>query len=170
MQKPKLSLRPAREEDARFVFEMMQDKEYQKHYLERLLFKTEEDARKDLAQSVKEAKRGARHYFIVQRGKEKIGILDVYKISKSDKKASIGYGVEREYWGGGIGSEVCKLGLDFIEKKLKLHAVEATADPLNKASHRVLEKNGFKMLATVKDYYYDRGKFIDRAIYWKVFE
>jgi [ribosomal protein S5]-alanine N-acetyltransferase len=170
MQKLKLSLHTAKEEDAEFVYSIMQDEEYQKHYLERLIFKSAEEARNDIFQSIKDAKRGVRFYFIVKRGKENMGILDVYKISKSDKKASIGYGIKKEYWGAGIGSDVCKLGLDFIEKKLKLHSVEATADPLNKASHRVLEKNGFKMLAIVKDYYYDRGKFIDRAIYWKVFE
>ncbi len=170
MQKLKLTLHTAKEEDADFVYEMMQDEDYRKHYLERLIFKNVDDAKSDINQSIKDAKRGTRFYFIVRRGKENIGILDVYKISKSDKKASIGYGIKKECWGSGIGSEVCKLGLEFIEKKLKLHSVEATADPLNKASHRVLEKNGFKLLATVKDYYYDRGKFIDRAIYWKVFE
>jgi len=170
MQKSKLSLNTAKEEDAQFIYKMMQDKEYQKHYLERLIFKSAEEAQKDIKQSMRDAKRRLRYYFVVMNGKEKIGILDIYKISKLDQKASIGYGIKKEYWGKGIGSEVCKIGLDFMKNKLKLHSAEATADPNNTASQKVLEKNGFKKIATVKDYYFDRGKFIDRDLYWKVLE
>ena len=165
---PKLTIRPATVEDAEFVFEMMQNKEFQKHYLERLLFKTSEDAKKEILYFEKESKRGNLFYFIVMLGKERIGILDVYKISKTDKKASIGYGLLREQWGRGYGTKICKMGIDFAKNKLKLHSLEATADPKNKASQKVLEKNGFVKLATAKDYYFDRGKFIDRDLYWKI--
>lgn len=165
---PKLTLREAREEDAKFIYEMMQNKAYRKHYLERLIFDSEEDALKNIKKFKRDSARKLGYYFIVLHQKEKIGILDIYKISKKDKKASLGYGIKQQEWGKGYGSEVCKLGVEFMKKKLKLHSAEATADPKNAASQRVLEKNGFTLLGIAKDYYYDRGKFIDRALYWKV--
>ncbi len=163
-----LTLRKAGAIDAKFIFEMMSDKEYQKHYLERLLFKSEEEAKNDIEKSKRDSTKGVRYYFIVLKGKEKIGVLDIYKINKHDSRASIGYGIETKHWGKGYGTQICKLGLDFMKNKLKLRSAEATADPENLPSSKVLEKNGFIKLGIVKDYYYDRGKFIDRALYWKV--
>ncbi|MEI7961628.1 MAG: GNAT family N-acetyltransferase [archaeon] len=164
----KLTLRPAIDEDATFVFEMMQNKDFQKHYLERLIFKSVEDAKNEIIKFAREAKRKNAFYFIVMLGKEKIGILDIYKISKNDKKASIGYGILRGHWGKGYGKQICKMGIEYANNKLKLHSMEATADPKNKASQRVLEKNGFIKLCTAKDYYFDRGQFVDRDLYWKI--
>lgn len=164
----RLTIKEAQESDAQFVYKMMQDKKFQKHYLERLLYKSEEEAKKDIKNSLRESKRGLRYYFLVRDGKKRVGILDIYKINRHDKKASIGYGIIREHWGKGFGSAVCKIGLAFMKKKLKLHSVEATADPHNKASQKVLEKNGFALLGIAKDYYQDRGKFIDMALYWKI--
>lgn len=166
----KLKLRLAREEDAETIFQMQHEKEYEKYMPERLLFESIEDAKKEIRHFIHEAKRGNIFYFAVLKGKETIGILDLYKISKKDRKASIGYGLMPSQWGKGYGSETCKLGIEYAKKKLKLHSLEATADPNNKASQRVLEKNGFVKLGRAKDYYFDRGKFIDRELYWKILE
>ncbi|MCX6804370.1 MAG: GNAT family N-acetyltransferase [Candidatus Diapherotrites archaeon] len=163
----KLKLRHATKKDAEFVYSMMQNKDFQKHYLERLLYKNVEEARKGLAKLEKQAKRGLVHYFIVNNGTEDIGILDLYKINAQDKKAAIGYGITADKWGKGYGKQVCALGLEIAKKKLKLHTAEATADPENKASIAVLEKNGFKLIGTVEDYYFDRRKFISRTLYYK---
>jgi len=166
----KLSLRLATEEDAEFIYEMMQDKEYQKHYLQRLLHKSIEEAKAKVREASREAEKGKTFFFVVLFGKKKIGVLDIYKINSKDKRASIGYGLVREEWGKGLGSKVCALGVNYAKKNLKLHTLEATADPNNEASKKVLEKNEFTLLGTAKDYYFDRGKYIDRDLYWKVLE
>jgi len=168
MKTKKLSLQIAKEEDANFIFEMMQDKKYQKHYLERLLYKDIEDARTHIIKYSHEAEKRKAIFFIVLLGEEKIGVLDIYKINSKDSRASIGYGIKQEMWGKGLGTKICALGVNYAKKNLKLHTLEATADPKNEASRRVLEKNGFTLLGTAKDYYFDRGKFIDRDLYWKV--
>jgi ribosomal-protein-alanine N-acetyltransferase len=160
----------ASETDAEFIYEMMQNKEYQKHYLERLLYKSAEEAKIKIRDSTREAKKGKGFFFVVLLGKKKIGVLDIYKINSKDQRASIGYGIMREEWGGGLGSKVCALGVNYAKKNLKLHTLEAAADPNNAASKKVLEKNGFVLLGTAKDYYFDRGKYIDRDLYWKVLD
>lgn len=166
----KLTLKQASEEDAKFAFEMMDDKEYKKHLPERLLFHSIEDAKQELRHFRREAKRGNKFYFILMNGKQKVGILDLYKISKQDKKAALGYGILREQWGKGYGTLACKIGVYYAKNKLKLHSLEATADPKNLASQRILEKNGFEKVGVAKDYYFDRGKYIDRALYGKILD
>ncbi len=168
MAEQKLSLKLATEEDAEFIYEMMQNKEYQKHYLDRLLYKSVEETRIEMRKMGREAKIGKVFYFVVLLGKKRIGVLNVYKINAKDKRGSIGYGIMREEWGKGLGSKICALGIEYIKKNLNLHTIEATADSNNEASKKVLEKNGFVLLGTAKDYYFDRGKYIDRDLYWKV--
>lgn len=163
-----LRIRTIEETDAEFLFEMMQDKDYQKHYLERLIPKNINEAKNEAKKYIKDHQNKFAYYFIVEEGKTKIGFLDIYKIMQKDKRASIGYGVKREYWGKGYGTKMCKLGVNFAKKELKLHSIEATAEPNNKGSKRVLEKNGFIKVGTMKDYYFDRGKFVSRDLYWKI--
>ena len=164
----KVSIRPAEEKDAKFFAEMMADKDYQKHYLERLVLKGEKDAGKYIKESFREREKGKWFLFTVLLDKNPVGILDVYKVVKKDGRGSIGYGIAKKHWGKGIGSEACALGLKFMKEELKLHSVEATADPENAASLKVLEKSGFERIGSIKDYYLDRGKYIDRVLYWKI--
>lgn len=50
----------------------------------------------------------------------------------------ISYAVQHEYWGQGIGSAIARLLRDFGFEALRLHRVEATCDPRNLGSARVL--------------------------------
>lgn len=42
--------------------------------------------------------------------------------------------------------------------------IEAVYDPRNVSSGRVLEKNGFKYEGTLKQRYFEKGRFVDTAI------
>lgn len=168
MKKIFLKIRPIQESDAEFIFNMMQDKEYQKHYLERLIPKNLNEAKNEVKKYIRDHQNKFAYYFIVEEEKTKIGFLDIYKIMQKDKRASIGYGIKKEYWGKGYGTKMCQTGLKFIKTKLKIHSVEATAEPNNIASCKVLEKNGFEKIGTIKDYYINKGKYVDRVLYWKI--
>lgn len=164
---PKVSLRLAEETDAKFVYEIMQNKDYQKHYLERLIPKSVADAENEIRRAKRGYEKNQQFYFIILFGKESVGVLDIYKASLADKRASIGYGIKKEFWKKGIATKATKLGLIFMKQK-HFHTCEATVDPKNKASKIVLIKNGFKLVGTLKDYYFDKGKFVDREFYWKI--
>lgn len=166
--KEEIKLRNIQETDSEFYFELTQDEEYQKHYLERLTPKNFNEAKNEVRKHVRERENDFAYYFIIEKGKTKIGILDIYKIMQRDKRGSIGYGIKKEYWGKGYATRACKLGLKFIKTKLKLHSIEATAEPNNLASCKVLEKNGFEKIGVIKDYYFDKGKYVDRVLYWKI--
>jgi ribosomal-protein-alanine N-acetyltransferase len=46
-----------------------------------------------------------------------------------------------------------------------LHSIEATVNPGNLASIKLLERCGFVREAYYREKYYNKGKFIDSAIY-----
>ncbi|MFI5185810.1 MAG: GNAT family N-acetyltransferase [Chitinophagales bacterium] len=63
---------------------------------------------------------------------------DVYR-----KTAEIGYFIAEEYWGKGIATEAIKQLVKYIAKNFDLVRIYAEVFEYNKASMKVLEKNGF---------------------------
>ena len=68
----------------------MQDKDYQKYYLDRLIPKSVEASRKELKNFVKNAEKGNGYYFILEYNGKPAGIMDIYKGHAQDKRAAIG--------------------------------------------------------------------------------
>ncbi|MFA6268236.1 MAG: GNAT family N-acetyltransferase [archaeon] len=162
-----VSLRSAEETDAEFFYNMMQEKDYQKYYLQRLVAKSIEEEKQKIEKYKKQSEKKTRYYFTILFDKQPAGLIDIYKISLEDKRCSIGYGVTSKYWKKGIASKAVKLAIKFA-KKQGLHSCEATVDPKNTASKKVLEKNGFKKIGLVKDYYYENKKYWNIELYWKI--
>jgi len=163
----KISLRKATESDAEFIYTLTQEKKFSEYYLGRLIAKSLKEQKDKIQKFSGLAEKGLRYYFVIMSGKEKVGIIDLYKISLQDKRCSIGYGISKKYHRKGIAKEAAKQALKFAKKK-GLHGCEATVDPRNTASKRVLEKNGFKKIGLIKDYYFEKNKYLDIELYWKI--
>jgi len=58
-----------------------------------------------------------------------------------------GYWIGKRHWGEGYASEAVARLAQFSFERLKVEEIWAAAVPLNDASHRVLEKNGFAIVA-----------------------
>lgn len=56
----------------------------------------------------------------------------------------VGYGIAKEYWGRGIGTEACKAWLNFGFNNLNLPRLTAMAFDENTASRHIMEKCGLK--------------------------
>ncbi len=78
-----------------------------------------------------------------------------------DRSAVIGYGLAKEYWGRGVMTAAVNAMLRWGFDTLDLNRIEATTNPLNHRSARVLEKLGFVREGTLRDYRFDRGEFRD---------
>jgi [ribosomal protein S5]-alanine N-acetyltransferase len=163
-----ISLRLAQQNDAEFIYNMMQDKDYQKYYMDRLIPKSIESTKKEINNFLKSAKRGNGYYFLIRYKKTPVGILNVYKGHAQDKRAAIGYGLARKYWKKGITTKALKILLKIMKNEFDFHAVEATAYPKNIASRKVLKKSGFKEVGTMEKYTFSKGKWEDRVLYWKI--
>jgi RimJ/RimL family protein N-acetyltransferase len=164
----KLELKIATEEDAEFVFDLMKDKDCEKYIITKTQTKNIEEQKKKLRSYFAQSKKKSRYYFIAKIGKNKIGIIDIYNVNSEDKRCCIGYAIDAKNREKGFGKKIVKEGLKFIKTKLKFHGCEAITDPKNKASGKILKKNGFKKIGTLKDYRVNKGKYLDRELYWKV--
>lgn len=163
-------LKEATEKDAKFLFEMKKDPEFKKYFPNFLITKTLEEEKKLVKNYQKGSKKMQEKQFIILSNKKRVGSLEIYKANKKHNRGSIGYSVKKEYWGKGIAKKACKMGLEIMKKEFKIHSVEATTHPKNISSQKVLEKNGFKKIGLMKDYYYFNKKYIDRILYWKILD
>jgi RimJ/RimL family protein N-acetyltransferase len=84
-----------------------------------------------------------------------VGSIGLKNMDLINKKADLGYWIGEEYWGRGIASECVGLIIDyaFYSSDLGLREIIAYVFPENKASIRVLEKNGMKKKGEVNEYH-----------------
>ncbi|MCF7866558.1 GNAT family N-acetyltransferase [Candidatus Woesearchaeota archaeon] len=83
-------------------------------------------------------------------------------------KANFGYWLAEPYWGKGIMSEAVKQALTEFNKKFDIKRIEAGVFSWNKASMKVLEKNGFKLEGILKKAIKKENKYIDEHMYAKI--
>jgi [ribosomal protein S5]-alanine N-acetyltransferase len=81
-----------------------------------------------------------------------IGIISLKNIDLINKKANLGYWIGEEFWDKGIATECVKLVIGYGLTELKLDKVSACVYPENKASIRVLEKNGLSRNEETNEY------------------
>lgn len=94
-----------------------------------------------------------------------IGNIAFWRIAREHDRAEIGYVLHPDYYNKNVMSEAVAAALDYGFTVMKLHSVEANTDPLNMASQRVLEKNGFVREAYFRENFYFEGKYLDSAVY-----
>ena len=75
---------------------------------------------------------------------ELIGFAGLHHIADM-AEVNIGYVLEPRYWRRGLGSEVCRLVLDYGFKQLALPEVVAVIDPHNDASIGLVRKFGLRL-------------------------
>lgn len=94
-----------------------------------------------------------------------IGTICYWRMQKEHYRAEIGYILHPAQQGKGIMNEAIKAVIKYGFETMKLHSIEANVNPGNKASMKLLEKNGFVKEAYFRENYYYNGRFIDSAIY-----
>ncbi len=103
----------------------------------------------------------ALHFAIEYKGKSEssnnlvcVGAISLKNIDLVNKKANLGYWIGEQYWHRGIVSECIRLIIDYaFSTELELKELSAYVFPENKASIRVLEKNGMKKKGEVNEYH-----------------
>ncbi len=81
------------------------------------------------------------------------------------QNATLGYFVAEQQNGKGIATEAVRLALEFGFSDVRLHRVQAGIMPRNRASGRVLEKNGFRYEGESRRYLNINGVWEDHSIY-----
>jgi RimJ/RimL family protein N-acetyltransferase len=130
-------------------------------------YKTE-DARRFVNKSRRYSKSRKELVFGIEllRTSSLVGIISLQKIENVSKNAQIGYWVGKKYWNAGIATESIRLLIRYAFQILRLHKLYANVLVTNRASIRVLEKNGMKIEGLLKDSVYKDHKFYDVALYY----
>ena len=82
------------------------------------------------------------------------GSVGLKNIDLTNNKANLGYWIGKQYWGRGIATECVKLIIKYaFSSDLGLREVIAYVFPENKASIRVLKKNGMKKRGQINEYH-----------------
>lgn len=110
-------------------------------------------------------RRSDRYDLAVLRGDELIGSASVWTTSPENLVGELGYTIRRDCWGRGYASEVARLLVDLGFERLGLERLEATCDPANTASVRVLEKAGLQREGLRRGLYLVRGRRRDRLMF-----
>lgn len=89
-------------------------------------------------------------------------------ISRKGHQAEIGYWLAKKHWGKGLATEIAEELVKFGFEKMKLKRITAKVFLPNKASTRVLEKNGFKLEGILRKDVCKNAKYYDIYLFAKV--
>lgn len=92
-----------------------------------------------------------------------VGIFQMQDVYR--KSAEIGYWIGEEYWGKGVATQAVKKIVEYGFANFDIIKIFAGIFSNNRASERVLEKNGFFKEAVLKNAVFKNGEFLDEHRY-----
>jgi RimJ/RimL family protein N-acetyltransferase len=105
-------------------------------------------------------------FIIEKKDGSKIGfITHFYVLHVAGRQLEIGYSLVPNERGKGYGTEATQLMVDYLFLSKDTKRIQAQTDPRNVASHKVLEKVGFKKEGTLRKSFFMRGEWRDAYIY-----
>jgi len=94
-----------------------------------------------------------------------LGTCTLFHIDEQCRRAEIGYVLAASAWGQGYATEAISALLSHGFGAMGLNRIEADIDPLNVASARVLERQGFVMEGLLRERWIVGDKKSDSALY-----
>lgn len=94
------------------------------------------------------------------------GLAEFYGYKAPIHKVSVGYRLSDRCWGRGIATKMLALMVDYIYTRTDIEIITASTMLENRASARVLEKNGFSLVvhASPEDWGYEEPTPADKWI------
>ena len=93
-----------------------------------------------------------------------VGKINLFQISEQNRRAEIGYLLDRRHWGRGYMSEAMACVLEYAFNTLDLHRIEADTDPDNAPSLALLDRFGFSREGLFRDRWFVHGKWHDSVM------
>lgn len=162
----RLILRQLTQNDTEDLFEYFsQDKVMEYYDLE--TFKTSEDAQQIIQHFNSEFEKGKGFRWALELKSEKkvIGTCGYHNWFREHFRAEIGYELNPLFWQKSYMKEAILPILTFGFESMRLHRVDAFIDPANISSEKLLTSLNFQEEGTVKDYFFEKGKFVDATIF-----
>lgn len=87
-----------------------------------------------------------------------ISVLEVFDYKKRSDSVTIGYRTNHDYWNQGLTSQALYLLCHFLVEECHIEIIKAFVMPENKASQRVLIKNGFQQVGESRENWKGQGE------------
>jgi ribosomal-protein-alanine N-acetyltransferase len=98
-----------------------------------------------------------------------IGVMTLSSIVRGPfLSAHLGYWVDRDYNGRGIGSAAVAYAVDTARKELGLHRLQASTLPHNAASRKILKRCGFEEIGLAPEYLKIAGAWQDHILHQRI--
>lgn len=105
---------------------------------------------------------GVRWAVALRDGGRVIGTCGFHNLKAEHSRAEIGYELGKEYWGRGLMSEALRAILRHGYEVMNFNRIEAFVNVGNARSVQLLERLGFRLDGTLREYEYARGRFVDQ--------
>lgn len=159
-----LKLRWLTAEDTPALLEIFGDPEVVR-YTSLPVHETEADIRRLLDEIQRGFQDGSLFQWGIEHGGRIVGTCTLAEINRAHRRASLGFVLGRAFWGRRIISQALPHLAGFAFLQLRLHRLEADADPRNTASIRALEKLGFQREGLMRERYFSAGEWQDGILY-----
>ncbi len=162
----RLQLRAISLQDAARLYALRTNEQVMR-YLDRPMLGSLDAAREMIERSVKDRQNGDGINWAIslQSSELLIGTIGFWRMEKEHFRAEIGYMLLPDFQQQGLMQEAMEAVIDYGFQKMRLHSIEANVNPDNRASIRLLERNGFVREAYFKENHYYNGQFLDSVIY-----
>ena len=164
----KFILRPYGKGDEESLARNINDKEIYRSTLRIPYPYTLEDAKEWVGKNLKEGKKKepAEINFVIDINNEVAGGIGLSEIK--GHQAEIGYWIASKYRNKGIMTLALKKVTKFGFEKIKLRRIYACVFPFNKASMRILKKNGYRLEGILIKEIKKGNKLLDNCLFAKV--
>lgn len=94
-----------------------------------------------------------------------IGMCGFNYWNRIDKRASIGFDLNRKFWRRGIMREALHAMLDFGFEQMELNRIEADASSINIASVKLLQSLNFQQEGVQRQQYFENEQYYDLSLF-----
>lgn len=94
-----------------------------------------------------------------------VGTIGYMMHSEENASVELGYSLARWVWGKGYATEALRAVIDYTFETMDVNRIEAQHEIDNPASGRVMEKCGMIKEGVLRQRLYNKGKFVDVALY-----
>ncbi|KKP38102.1 MAG: hypothetical protein A2W71_00130 [Candidatus Nealsonbacteria bacterium RIFCSPLOWO2_02_39_8] len=162
-----VELRALKLSDAEFIAKNAKDKDIAKYTFVIAPPFGLETAKKFIRKANKEIKDKTAYEFGIglDGGKELVGTINLFNMSRKNKNAEIGFWLAKEYWNKGLSDQALKLMLNFGFNKLKLERIQWRVLDKNIPAQKLLERTGFKLEGKLRQKTFLNNQWFDDFIY-----
>ena len=162
----RLILRRMTMKDAQDIFEYSKDPEVALHVLW--------DAQKDLSEAKEYCRFMMRRYrqdqpsswgIIHKASGRLVGTIGYMEYREDHGSVEVGYSLARSLWNGGYMTEALSRVIAHTFETMDINRIEAQHELDNPSSGRVMEKCGMKKEGVLRQRLYNKGKYVDVALY-----